>query len=99
MRVRLRVAYVSDDDRRMSSDLPRPGWTETLILEYVFVPKELRRQGRAKRLIAQLMETSKSAGITQMIVEGVINNHLSDALTRWGWECDERVMDFFKEIV
>lgn len=31
-----------------------------------------------------------------VIVEGVGNPILAEALLRWGWDCDPVVMDFYK---
>jgi len=93
--VRLRECWV------LASDLRKSAWTEgwtpeptlhALVLEHVKVDETLRRRGICKRFIAWLAGDPR---YELVIIEGVQNEHLAEALTRWGWPCDRGVMDFY----
>ncbi len=91
----VRECWVLASDKQLSG--PR-GWTteptvHALVVETVRVPEHLRRDGRCKRFLNQLLTLPEFDAV---IVEGVGSPVLFDALTRWGWECEPRVKDFFK---
>jgi hypothetical protein len=64
-----------------------------IVLESVKVEPRHRRRGFCRRLIEALCLDSR---YDLVIIEGVQNRHLADALLRWGWDHDPRVMDFYR---
>lgn len=75
-----------------------PTWTKrptihTLAIETIEVEEDQRRQGHCRRFIEQALADPR---FDMVIVEGVGNRDLADALLRWGWEFDKGVMDFYK---
>ncbi len=92
--VRLRECWVLASNLRVSrQDGP---WAEpcykAVVVEYVVVDKRARRQGVFTRLINTLCTDPR---YELVIVEGVQNPILAEALLRRGWRHDLEVMDFY----
>ena len=91
----LRECWVLAQDRRRSAQ--RPGWTDeatihTIVVEVVKVEEGYRRQGECRGFLNLLCADER---FEMVIVEGVQNPHLAEALMRWGWDFDPAVMDFY----
>ncbi len=76
-----------------------PNWTaeptiHAVVIETVEVEPEFRRQGEFRAFLAHVCADPR---FDLVIVEGVLNVQLAHALTRWGWECDRVVMDFYRK--
>ncbi len=92
----VRECWVLASNRRQSAEWP--DWTteptlHTLVIETVEVEEEFRRQGEFRAFVEMLLADPR---FDMVAVEGVGNPALAAALRRWGWECDEGVMDFYK---
>ena len=92
----LRVCWVRASNLRQSAI--DPAWVgepllRTVVIEHIKVAEECRRQGHCKRFIEWV---GGDARYDLVIVEGVQNQILLDALKRWGWFCDHGVKDFYK---
>jgi len=90
-------AWVLASNRRNSGCYPE--WTNeptihSLIVESVKVAEEHRKEGRCKRFLSELCGRTD---FDLVVVEGVQNAILAEALLRWGWDCDPGVSDFFWE--
>ena len=92
---KLRECWVLASNFRLSAEKPdlivQPT-IHAIVVESVRVDEQHRRQGHCKRLLEQLCEDRR---FDLVIVEGVQNPILAEALTRWGWEFDAGVMDFY----
>ncbi len=93
--VRLRECWVLAANLKLSATTP--DWTASpslhaIVLEYVHVAEECRRQGICKRFIAWLCSDPR---YELVIVEGVQNVHLAEALMRWDWPFDPETKDFY----
>lgn len=91
----IRECWVAAHNLRMSAQVP--DWTHTpvlraVVIETVEVPAERRRQGVCRRLIEAACADER---FDIVIVEGVGNPELAQALLRWGWDFDPGVMDFY----
>ncbi len=91
----VRECWVLAENRRHSAESPT--WTDkptlhALVLESITVEETHRQQGLCRAFIAALCQDKR---FDMVIVEGVQNPHLADALHRWGWDCDPGVMDFY----
>lgn len=96
IKVKLRECWILASDRRMSAQTP--GWTtqptiHAIVVEWVWVHEKHRQQGHLKRFLAELCADAR---FDMVVVEMVQNPILAAALTRWGWESDLGVKDFFK---
>ena len=95
VKYRLRGCWVNPSNLRESCrEQVDPFTLHALVLEWVEVAETHRRQGYFKRFLDQLLH-QVAYDHDLMIVEGVQNSILADALTRWGWEYDPGVMDFY----
>ena len=65
----------------------------SIVVETIRVDLEHRRQGLCKAFLQALCADPR---FDMVVVEGVQNPVLADALRRWGWEWDPGVMDFYK---
>lgn len=63
-----------------------------LVVESVIVAESMRRQGVFTRF---LREVTSLPEFDLFVVEAVQNPVLAEALTRWGWDHDPVVMDFY----
>lgn len=93
----LRECWVDAANPRLSGDWP--DWTtrptfHALVVESVQVEPSQRRQGHLRRFLEELCADQRFA---RVVVEGVQNPILAEALLRWGWQVDPAVMDFYKE--
>jgi hypothetical protein len=91
----VRECWVDPDNRRVSCVNKKDGWIHSIALESIMVIDRERRKGHAKAFLESLCADHR---FDLVIVEMVRNPYLYDALTRWGWECDPIVCDFYKEI-
>ena len=92
---RIRECWVWAENRRVSfsaSGLTLKPTIHSLVIEYIGVDESERRQGIARRFIEQ---ACNDARFEMVIVEGVQNPILAEALIRWGWDYDPGVMDFY----
>jgi hypothetical protein len=83
-------------DKRRSYYAP-PSDVETvhvLVVEAIKVEPAKRREGRCRRYLEALLGRTE---FELIVVEGVGNTLLAEALLRWGWDHDPRVMDFYHE--
>jgi hypothetical protein len=92
----VRECWVLAENFRVSA--PYPGWTteptlHAVVIETVEVDETHRRQGVCRAFIEAVCQDER---FELVIVEGVQNRHLADALIRWGWDCDPGVMDFYR---
>jgi len=95
----LRECWVDAGSLRLSAT--RPDWTDrptihAVVIESVTVEEPHRRQGHFRRFLA---EVCAGNDFELVVVEGVQNPALAEALSRWGWEVDVGVMDFYKRTV
>lgn len=93
---RLRECYVLASNKRISSvwkDFTQEPTIHAIVVESISVDEGHRRQGVCRAFINNLVADER---FEMVVVEGVANPILADALTRWGWECDPEVMDFYK---
>ena len=93
--LRMRECRVRADDLRLSTQTPH--WSNfplltAIVVESIAVPEQSRREGHCKQFIAILCDHPK---YDLVVVEGVQNPILRDALIRWGWWHDPVVMDFY----
>lgn len=92
----LRECWVLESNLRMSCT--DRNWTDkptiySIVIASIKVDEPFRRQGLCKRFIQELAADLR---FDLVIVEGVGNPILAEALLRWGWDCDPVVMDFYK---
>ncbi len=92
---RIRECWIAADNLRVSGDYPE--WTDrptiySIVVEYVEVEKPHRGHGECRAFLEQFKEDKR---FDMVVVEGVQNPILADALLRWGWEVDRGVMDFY----
>lgn len=66
-----------------------------LVLEGIVVAENFRRQGWCRAFIKGMRDAVENKRYDLAIVEGVQNQILADALTRWSWQCDPQIMDFY----
>jgi hypothetical protein len=95
----LRECWILASDKRQSCRFPGKFGApdiHSIVVESVRVPPEKQRQGVFKRFIEDLCRDPR---FEMVVVEGVGNATLADALMRWGWEYDLGVMDFYKKTV
>jgi hypothetical protein len=88
--------WVLASNLRHSADSPG-AWVDektihAIVVETIDVERAFRRQGECRAFLNQLCADD---GFDMVIVEGVQNPILAEALIRWGWECDPGVMDFY----
>ena len=90
----VRECWVIASNRRLSAPAPclHGPMLHSLVVETVSVEEGHRRQGHCKRFLDALCADPR---FELVIVEGVQNEHLAEALLRWGWDCDPGVMDFY----
>lgn len=91
----IRECWILARNRRLSGS--SPDWTDeptihAIVVETIDVSPEHRRRGYCRDFIKRLCDEER---FDMVVVEGVINPYLQAALTRWGWECDRDVMDFY----
>lgn len=95
----LRECFVRRDDLRRSTT--NPGlWPadvtlKALVVEVIAVRPEHARKGHCRRF---LMELTTLPGRDLVVVEGVANPILRDALVRWGWHHDPHVQDYYRPL-
>lgn len=89
----VRECWIDPANKRVSYTKPKPGWIHSIALESIMVIDRERKKGHAKAFIDSLVADPR---FEMVVVEMVRNPYLSESLTRWGWECDPEVMDFFK---
>lgn len=65
----------------------------SVIIESVKVEEAHRNQGHFKRFLAVVCADPR---FDMVVVEGVQNPILAEALARWGWECNVGVSDFYR---
>ncbi len=75
-----------------------PDWTEeptihALLIETINVEEEFRNQGECRAFLNSILADNS---FEMIVISGVSNRILADALCRWGWESDDMVMDFYK---
>jgi hypothetical protein len=92
----LRECWVLASNLRHSADYPG-AWVDeetihAIVVETIYVVRTFRRQGECRAFLNQLCVDDR---FDMVIVEGVLNKILAEALLRWGWECDPGVMDFY----
>jgi GNAT superfamily N-acetyltransferase len=92
----LRECWVQADNLRLSAEYP--GWTDAptlhaVVVQSVVVEDGHRRQGHFRRFIEALCADQR---FEMVVVEGVQNPVLGEALLRWNWDCDPGVMDFYR---
>lgn len=92
----VREAWIDAENKRSSGDWAT--WTDrptihSIVIESVKVAEDHRREGHFKRFLAVICADERFA---MVVVEGVQNPILAEALLRWGWDCDTGVMDFYK---
>lgn len=95
MNVSLRECWILASNLRLSAQ--SPDWTieptiHAIVIETVRVPESERRQGKFKAFVKSLCDDTR---FEMVVVEGVQNPILANALTRWGWQCDWATMDFY----
>jgi hypothetical protein len=95
MYANLRECWILSGNRRISQETPWSGKSQihAIVVETVKVDKEHRRQGHLKRFLEVLCSDAR---YEMVVVEDVQNPILAEALLRWGWEVDTRVMDFYR---
>lgn len=91
----VRECWVLKSNRRVSAEIPN--WTNqplvhSIVVESVNVEEAHRRQGHLKRFLDEVCADPR---FDMVIVEGVQNPILAEALLRWGWDCNVEVMDFY----
>lgn len=96
LHARLRECWVLASNRRLSATSPL--WTaeptiHALAVETIRVDREHRRQGLCSAFLDELCRDPK---FDMVIVEGVGNPILANALIGWGWDYDPVVMDFYR---
>lgn len=92
----VRECWVLKSNKRLSGT--KPDWTteptiHALAVESIEVEEAYRRQGECRAFLNHLLDTGK---YDMVIVEAVGNQHLAEALLRWGWDCAPGVMDFYR---
>lgn len=65
---------------------------DAYVVQTISVPSYNRRRGHCRAYIESL---TQATGSDLIIVEGVGNHILADALTRWGWASDGYINDFY----
>ncbi len=95
----LRECWIDASNLRRSAE--RQDWTanptiHAVVIETVRVEQAHQRQGHFKRFLAAVCADPR---FDMVVVEGVQNPVLAEALLRWGWECDPGVMDFYRRRV
>ncbi len=97
--VTLRECFVRWDDLRQStvrpSLWPAGAALKALVVETLAVRPEHARKGHCRRF---LMELTTLPGRDLVVVEGVVNPILRDALVRWGWHHDPHVQDYYRPL-
>jgi hypothetical protein len=94
----IRECWVLASNRRLSSESPR--WRKrerrihAIAVETVEVEESRRRQGHLRRFLDRLCADDR---FDMVVVEQVQNPILAEALQRWGWDFDLKVMDFYRE--
>jgi len=104
LHVMYRMCYVLDSNRRKSyptaASAPGPT-TYSLVIESVTVdPETEQNKGHFKSFINELIRNHLDPNLHKselgmIVVEGVGNEILADALRRWGWEEDSGISDFY----
>lgn len=97
LRAELRECWVLKSNRRISREA---SWPDNLpsyfavVIEHVNVQEAYRRQGIFRRFLQRVVNHPTAELV---IVECVQNAELAQALSRWGWDVDHGVMDFYWE--
>jgi hypothetical protein len=68
--------------------------TYAIVIESVSVEEEQQNKGHFKSFIAELI-SDHDHSYEMIVIEGVGNEILANALRRWGWEEDCGVRDFY----
>jgi hypothetical protein len=87
--------WVHDPPGQLRFFEPGNGRVPALVLESIKVDPQYQRQGRCRSFIQSLL---RMPGYDLVIVEGAGNNHLADALRRWGWNEVPDVKDFWAKV-
>lgn len=85
------------DNLRLSAERPGPEWANrqllhAVALETIVVRPTFWRCGVCKRFIQRLVADDR---YELVVVEGVLNAHLYEALLRWDWHLDPGISDFY----
>ncbi len=89
----MRECWVQADNLRISYQTPTAGTIHSVVVESVQVDAAHRKQGNFSTFINRLLADPR---YEMVVVEGVGNPFLAQALCRWGWDFDAGVMDFYR---